>query len=207
MKKIYLLIFAFLIFITNIKAKEIEVTFNKCVDGDTAKFIYKDEVITTRFLAIDAPEIQHGKNKADPYGNEAKEYTCERLKGAENIRLEFDENSDEKDKYDRYLVWVFVDNKLLQKELVNKGLAKVAYLYDDYKYTSKLEKAEKNAKKEKIGIWSNKKEVNYKEIIILIGIIIMLCIFSVKARKVVTKEIKKEFKNDIKKKIKGGLLK
>ena len=203
MKKIYLIIFIFLINVSLVSAKEINVKFNKCVDGDTAKFLYKDEIITTRFLAIDTPEIKHGKNEADPYGNEAKDYTCEKIKNAENIRLEFDENSDEKDKYDRYLVWVFVDDKLLQKELVNKGLAKVAYIYDDYKYTSDLEKAEKYAKKNKLGIWSNKKEVDYKEIIILIGIIIMLCIFSVKARKVVTKEVKKELKKDIKKKIKN----
>ncbi len=203
MKKTVLCLFVIFICLINIQAKEIEVTFNKCIDGDTADFVYKDEVIKARFLAIDAPEIKHGKNEADPYGEDAKDYTCEKLKSAKNIRLEFDDNADEKDKYERYLVWVFVDDKLLQKELINKGFAKVAYLYNDYKYTSELEKAEKNAKKNMLGIWSEKKEVNYKEIILLIGIIIIFCIFSIKARKTVTKEVKQEFKKEIKRKIKN----
>ena len=65
---------------------------------------------------------------------QVKFYTCSELKKADNIYLEFDENSDKLDRYNRYLAWVFVDDDLLQYKIVKKGLAKVAYLYDDYKY-------------------------------------------------------------------------
>lgn len=210
MKKIIFSIIMFFVLIFNIQAKSITVKFSECVDGDTAKFIYEDEEIKARFLAIDTPETKHPTKGEEPYGKEASEYTCERLKNAEKIKLEFDSGSDEKDKYDRYLVWVFIDDELLQKELVRKGLASVAYLYGDYKYTDKLEEAEQLAEEEKLGIWSitdkesdNKKEIDYKQVIILIGIILMLCIFSTKARKTITKEVKKEAKKELKSKIKN----
>ena len=209
MKKILFSFIIWFIFIFNISAKEMSVKFSECVDGDTAKFKYKDEIITTRFLAIDTPETKHPTKGEEPFGKEASEYTCNKLKNAEKIKLEFDEDSDEKDKYDRYLVWVFVDDELLQKKLVRKGLASVAYLYGDYKYTDELEEAEQLAEDEKLGIWSitdkdtAKKNIDYKQVIILIGIILMLCLFSTKARKTVTKEIKKEAKKQLKKNIKN----
>ena len=128
MKKIITLI-SFFVCISSISAKEIEVKFSDCVDGDTAKFIYKEEEITARFLAVDTPETVHPTKEEEEYGKEASNYTCKKIKEANKIILEFDEESDEKDKYGRYLVWVFVDDSLLQEKLVSKGLASVAYLY------------------------------------------------------------------------------
>ena len=43
-----------------------------------------------------------------------------------------------------------------QNFLIKNGYAKVAYLYDDYKYASELKKYEKMAIDEEINIWSNK---------------------------------------------------
>ena len=68
--------------------------------------------------------------------------------------MEYEKEKD--DKYGRCLAWVFVDDELLQEQLIQKGYAKVAYLYGDYKYTSRLQEAEKKAKAERLGIWSLK---------------------------------------------------
>ena len=208
-----------------------KVKFYDCVDGDTAKFIYKDEKITARFLAIDTPETVHPTKEEEVYGKEASEYTCNSLKNAKEIILEFDEDSDEKDKYDRYLVWVFVDGNLLQEKLVKKGLASVAYLYGDYKYTNKLEKAEQLAEENKLGIWNinsneedidQKEETNkktskknkdttliatefineYKEYIILIGCLIIVSIFNLKSKNKIKTKLKNKIKKDIKKRLK-----
>ena len=210
MKKIILTMIISIISITNVNAKSINVKFSDCVDGDTAKFMDKDEEITARFLAIDTPEKKHPTKGEEPFGKEASEYTCEKIKNANKIKLEFDDDSDELDKYNRYLVWVFVDEELLQKELVRNGLASVAYLYGDYKYTNELEEVEQLAEDEKLGIWSitdeqtdKNKNIDYKQIIILLGIIIMLCLFSTKARKKVKSEIKNEAKKELKKRIKN----
>jgi len=221
MRKILFTLFCFFVSLTIINAKTISVEFNDCVDGDTAKFSYKEEVITARFLAIDTPETVHPTKGVEEYGKEASDYTCNKIKNAKKIELEYDKDSDETDKYDRHLVWVFVDGELLQKKLVSKGYASVAYLYGNYKYTEELEIVEQEAENNKLGIWSlesteekkeTKKENNqitkektindYKEYIILIGIVIMLCIFSTKARKKVKTKVKNKLKKEINKRLK-----
>ena len=164
MKKIVILLIIIILFIPkDVFAKE-KVKFSSCVDGDTAKFILNKKEVTVRFLAINTPET--GSNE-EPYGEEASDYTCKKLKNAKKIELEYDKNSDKKDKYDRYLAWVFYDDKLLEEELVKKGYAKVAYVYGDYKYLDTLKKAEESAKKNKKGIYSdidNSKYTNEKSL-------------------------------------------
>ena len=164
MKKIFFVILCF-ICTSIVNAEEIEVKFSDCVDGDTAKFIYKDEKITARFLAIDTPETVHPTKEEEKFGKDASEYTCKKIKKAKKIILEYDDDSDKLDKYNRHLVWVFVDDSLLQEELVSKGFASVAYLYGDYKYTDDLEKAEQVAEDKGLGIWSiNETESNDEDI-------------------------------------------
>lgn len=141
----------------NTLAKSEEVLLSKCVDGDTAKFIINGKEYSTRFLAIDTPEVKHPKKKVEPYGKEASKYTCDNLKKAKKIIIEYDDNSTKEDKYGRKLGWIFVDDELLQKKIIVKGYAKVDYLYGEYKYTEVLKKEEEKAKKNKIGMWSDRK--------------------------------------------------
>lgn len=138
-----------------------EVTFSKCVDGDTAKFIINNKEETVRFLAVDTPETKHPTKGEEPYGKEASDYTCNRLKEGNKIELEYDDNSTKTDKYNRYLVWVFVDDNLLQAELVKNGLAEVAYLYGDYKYTDLLKDYEQTAIATKVGMYSDTDTSSY----------------------------------------------
>lgn len=138
-----------------------EVTFSKCVDGDTAKFIINNKEETVRFLAVDTPETKHPTKGEEPYGKEASDYTCNRLKEGNKIELEYDDNSTKTDKYNRYLAWIFVDDNLLQAELVKNGLAEVAYLYGDYKYTDLLKDYEQTAIATKVGMHSDTDTSSY----------------------------------------------
>ena len=130
------------------------VKLTKCIDGDTAHFMIDGQDTTVRFLAIDTPATKTPNTPVQPYGKEASRYTCDALSSAKEIRLEYEKEKD--DKYGRCLAWVFVDDELLQEQLIQKGYAKVAYLYGDYKYTGRLQEAEKKAKAERLGIWSLK---------------------------------------------------
>lgn len=168
------------------------VEFSSCVDGDTAKFILNDEEIKVRFLAIDTPETVHPTKKAEPFGKDASDYTCNRLKDANKIVLEYDDNSSLTDKYNRYLAWVWVDDELLQKKLIEQGFAKIDYLYGDYKYTEQLQNLEKNVKLKKIGIWSNfedenieKKLTTKEKITVVISILIAILLY-LKKKKVIS---------------------
>ena len=146
---IFFLIFPLIVF-ANTKEK---VKFAKCVDGDTAKFERNNKVFTLRFLAVNTPETKSPKKGVEFYGKEASKYTCDRLEKAKTIEIEYDKNSDRSDRYGRKLGWVFLDDKLLQKDLVENGYAKVEYVYGKYKYLDELKKLETIAKKEKIGLW------------------------------------------------------
>lgn len=146
--------------------ERIEVTFSACIDGDTAKFNYKNEVIVARFLGIDTPESVHPTKEVQMYGKEASEYTCTSLKNAKKIELEFDTGSDKYDKYNRYLVWVFIDGNLLQENLIEEGYAKVYYIYGNYKYTDMLKEKESIAKNNKLRIWSLDSNSSSSELIV-----------------------------------------
>lgn len=128
-----------------------DVEFVSCVDGDTAILEIDGKEESVRFLAIDALELN------ESYGREASNYVCNALKNASRITLEFEGNS-YKDKYNRVLAWVFVDDKLLQEDLVLKGLAKVKYIYDDYKYVGRLLDSQEKAQSEKNGLWGVENE-------------------------------------------------
>lgn len=199
MKKILFILVTFFLFIDNTYA--MNATLNKCVDGDTAWFNVNGEVIKVRFLAIDTPE---STNKTEEYGKEASEFTCNILMNAKKIELEYDNNSDKTDKYDRHLVWVFVDETLLQKSLIENGFAEVAYLYGDYKYTSILKESQELAKENKLNIWSNEESSNndfdYISILIII-IILILYIFNSKCRTRINKKIKNKATKKINKEI------
>lgn len=157
MKKV-VIIFLFLFIFSDVNASRKEVTFVDCVDGDTIKVNLDGKKTTVRFLAVDTPETVHPTKGVEPYGKEASKYTCDRVTNAKKIEIEFDPKSDEFDKYDRALGWIFVDDSLLQKELISNGYAKVDYLYGDYIYTEELKQTEAIAKDEKKGIWSDEKE-------------------------------------------------
>lgn len=140
---------------SNEKTEKVEVTLNRLIDGDTAVFNIPnyDEPVTVRFLAINTPET---KNKVEPFGKEASEFTEEKLMNSKKIVLEYDNNSTETDKYNRRLAWIWVDDELLQELLVENGLAKIDYVYGKYKYLSELEDVQEKAKLSKIGIWKDK---------------------------------------------------
>lgn len=151
MKKIVLIISIFLFSINYVYADSIK--FSKCVDGDTFKLLIDGKEEVVRLIAVDTPESVKKDTKVEYYAKEASDYTCNILKKAKNITIEYDSNSEKRDKYDRLLLWVFVDNKLLQESLIENGYAKVAYLYNDYKYTDILLKKQELASSKNIGVW------------------------------------------------------
>ena len=151
--KIIVFVIIMLFNINTLANQKEKVTLSRCVDGDTARFIINKEERIVRFLAIDTPESVKPNTLVQYMGKDASEYTCDRLKGASTITLEYDENSDKEDKYGRILAFVYVDNSLLEKELILNGYARVAYVYDKYAHIDELKEAENIAKEKKIGIW------------------------------------------------------
>lgn len=164
MRKMLVVLFAVLIMIP-LKVDALSsntrdvVTLSSCIDSTSARFIQNGNEIKTKFIGIDVINAMES-NENDEISTEfVDNFVCDLLKSAKKIELELEAKSDIKDKYDRYIVWVFLDDSLLQNSLVNKGYAKTFYLYEDYKYYNMLKQSEASAKEEKLGLWYVKEKV------------------------------------------------
>jgi micrococcal nuclease len=109
-----------------------------------------------RYLGINAPEIAHGKEKAEPYGYAAKKLNIQ-LVHKKDVRLEFDR--EKKDRYGRTLAYVFLKNGLfVNKEIVRQGYAYNLPQRETSRYGMALLKAQQEAMTAKKGIWKNWRE-------------------------------------------------
>ena len=121
--------------------------FLYCLDGDSMMFKVEGKEVEVRLLSINCPEI------SEEYGIEARDLSRKVLSEAEEIRLVEEERSTEFDKYGRRLYWVYADGELLQKILLENGLAKVDYVYGEYDLLDELRNAELEAEIKHIGLW------------------------------------------------------
>ncbi len=159
MKKIiFLLLFSILFFPKTTLALEPQndydtVTLSNCVDANSARFMLGNTEIKVKFLGIESAMTIHSSSLDEIHGSFVSDYVCSVLTNADDIKIEYEPNSDREDKYGRLLVWVYVDGVLLQENLVRLGYSKIAYLYDNYTYNTVLKEAENKAKTEKLGIW------------------------------------------------------
>lgn len=129
----------------------IESTVSRVVDGDTIQLANGDVV---RLIGIDAPE------KDQPYYAEVMEQ-MKKLEG-KIVRMEKDQTN--KDRYGRYLRYIFLDDKFVNLELVRGGLVYVYIVSPDRKYESELVEAEISARTNGIGIW---RKSEYSDCLIL----------------------------------------
>ncbi len=162
MKKVLILIMIFSIFLpvkTNAnETKSDTVSLNNCVDASSARFMLGLHEIKVKFIAIESDEIIKDDETDEINENLVSDYVCEMLKSAKQIKIEYEPKAPKEDKYGRIQAWVFVDNVLLQEDLVSIGYAKIMYMEDDYLYANKLKEAQNKAKEMNLGIWKDKKE-------------------------------------------------
>ncbi|MEW4488549.1 thermonuclease family protein [Thalassoglobus sp. JC818] len=121
----------------------------RVVDGDT---LLLDSGARLRLLGVDTPETKHPDLPPQPFGLEATQFT-ERFIQSGDVRLEFDR--ERFDNYGRILAFVFVNDRMLNEELVAAGLATAEPQYPyrgDYK--RRFLKAEESAKAARLAIWS-----------------------------------------------------
>ena len=115
------------------------------IDGDT---IIIEGGYRVRYIGIDAPEIHP---QLEAFGMEAWQANRRLVEGKE-VRLERDVS--ETDKYGRLLRYVWVDDVLVEAELVRQGLARAKAYPPDTKYQGYLERMETEAKLASRGIWA-----------------------------------------------------
>lgn len=130
-------------------------TVTQVVDGDTVKVKRGGEIITLRLIGIDTPEIVDPRKPVQCFGKEASSKTKELLTG-KSVRLEADATQGEKDKYDRLLRYLYLeDGTFFNKWMIEEGYAH-EYTYDSnpYKYRGEFLDAQKRAQEGNRGFWS-----------------------------------------------------
>ncbi|MGL4654339.1 MAG: thermonuclease family protein [Sarcina sp.] len=139
------------------KVDGIEGTYVRDVDGDTIMVKVNNKEEKVRFLMMDTPETVKKGTPVEPYGPQAKEFVKSKLSQGEEVMLVT--GRDEKDKYGRFLAYVYYKEGgswyNLNEELVANGLARVAYVYDKKdKLLPQMYNAQDSAKEQKLNIWS-----------------------------------------------------
>lgn len=124
-------------------------------DGDTVVLTDGRHV---RYIGINAPEIDHENQNAEPYGYQAKKYN-EKLVLSKTVRLEFDK--ERYDQYGRLLAYVFLpDGTFVNQAMIAQGYAYSLPIEPNIKYDKILLQSQQDAMSAQTGIW---REIDKKE--------------------------------------------
>ncbi len=131
----------------------ISATVTEVVDGDTIKVNMEGTEETIRLLLIDTPETVHPTEPEQPYGKEASAFAKEHLSVNKEVEIEIDTSI--RDNYDRFLAYVWVEDEMYNKMILEEGLARVAYIIEpNTRYADEFRDIEEEAKEKEKGIWS-----------------------------------------------------
>jgi endonuclease YncB( thermonuclease family) len=128
----------------------VEAQVTNVVDGDTIDIQIGGVEYRIRYILIDTPETHHPTKGEEPFGPEATEANRALVEG-KIIKLEKDVS--ETDQYDRLLRYVYVDNILVNEELLRQGLAKVVTFPPDLKYVDRFLAVQEESQAAGRGIW------------------------------------------------------
>ncbi len=122
---------------------------SRVVDGDTLLLTNRTRV---RLIGVDTPETVKPHEAVQPWGPEATAFTADFI-GRGTVRLQLDR--ERVDRHGRFLAYVWVDDRMLNEELLRAGLAQwePQYHYSDSMKT-RFRKAQQEAQQAQRGIWS-----------------------------------------------------
>jgi len=117
------------------RGQPFEGTVIRVVDGDTIYVQLGDRVEKIRYIGMNTPETHHPTKGEEPGGREAAE-TNRRLVGGKRVRLELDVRT--RDRYGRLLAYVWVDDVMVNAELLRLGYAQVMTVPPNVKHQKLL---------------------------------------------------------------------
>ncbi|MFW6384907.1 MAG: thermonuclease family protein [Halodesulfurarchaeum sp.] len=144
----------------------VDATVIEVIDGDTIDVRYSNgNVDTVRLLGVDSPETfaestpaefegvpdtETGRECLRSAGDDATNFTTRSLLG-EEVTLVIDRDADRRDRYDRLLAYVYLEDENFNYRLVAAGHARV---YDsEFTESDRFYAAETEARSSQIGVW------------------------------------------------------
>lgn len=128
---------------------------SKVIDGDTLDIDMNGKTERIRLIGMDTPETVDPRKVVQCFGKEASGKTKEMLNG-KMVSIEADNSQGERDKYDRLLRYVYLeDGTFFNKHMIAEGYAhEYTYQSNPYKYQMDFKEAEKQAREAAKGLWS-----------------------------------------------------
>lgn len=129
----------------------------RVVDGDTIKASINGSIENIRIIGINTPEVVDPRKPVECFGKEASQKAKDIFKDQSKIYLESDDSQGDRDKYNRLLRYVWIDNGELDygKQMIYEGYA-YEYTYDlPYKYQAEYKNTQTQAQVSKKGLWSD----------------------------------------------------
>lgn len=123
----------------------------RVIDGDTVVLETGERV---RLLGINAPELGYKGKPSDAGVQTAKDYLASKVL---NQRIIIDVGMERKDKYTRTLAHLFLENgSHVNRQMLRSGMAFLSLHPPNLKYQKTLVLAQRDAEKQRLGLWSLK---------------------------------------------------
>ena len=127
-----------------------EGTVVRIVDSDTIHVRIGTRIEKVRYIGVNTPEVHHPTKGEEPGGREASEVNRQLVAG-KHVRLELDVQ--ERDRYGRLLAYVWVDDLMVNAELVKLGYAQVMTVPPNVRYQQLFLKLQRDAREAGRGLW------------------------------------------------------
>ena len=124
----------------------------RVVDGDTIHVRLGDRVEKVRYIGVNTPEVHHPTKGEEPGGRAAARVNEELVSG-KRVRLEMDVQS--RDRYGRLLAYVWVDDLMVNAELVRRGFAQVMTVPPNVRHQGLFLRLERAARAGGRGLWGS----------------------------------------------------
>lgn len=125
------------------------------VDGDTIKMDIDGIIQTIRLIGIDTPETKDPRKPVQCFGKEATQ-KMHALVFGKMVHLEPDTSQDSKDKYNRLLGYIILDDGTnINQMMIADGYAYEYTYQTPYKYQKEFKAAQQEAESNKKGFWAD----------------------------------------------------
>jgi micrococcal nuclease len=121
-------------------------------DGDTINVDMDGTTEKVRFIGVDTPETHDPRKTVQCFGQAAAAFTGDFI-GANQVRLERDPQTTNRDRYNRLLRYVYLPNgQLVNGEIIKQGYG-FAYVYFPFTKMEEFKGYQAAAEKQGAGLW------------------------------------------------------
>lgn len=124
------------------------------VDGDTIKVDYHGKTTAVRLIGVNTPETVDPRKDVECFGEEASQFLKDLLEG-KTVRMEPDVSQSDRDKYDRLLRYVYLDDEDVSLMVIQNGYG-YEYTHDvPYQKQARYRAVQIEAENGKRGLWAD----------------------------------------------------